>query len=100
MKTKVVNLKYSEYDVFIGRPSKYGNPWPITRNRSRAEACRLHKAWLAGEVEAPNGQKPPTREKIISELKGKRLGCYCFPCQCHGDTYVEICEETKNVRHN
>ena len=100
MKTKVVNIKYSDYDVYIGRPSKWGNPWSISRYFSREAVCSLHKRWLRGLIEAPNGQKPPTREEIISELKGKRLGCHCFPCQCHGDAYVEICEETKNVRHD
>ncbi|MGD2065703.1 MAG: DUF4326 domain-containing protein [Candidatus Bathyarchaeota archaeon] len=92
MKTKVVNLKYSEYDVFIGRPSKWGNPFYVGGLQDRSKACEKFKIWLAGKIKAPHGQVPPTKEEIIKELKGKRLGCYCAPLECHGDAYVEICE--------
>lgn len=27
----------------------------------------------------------------ISELAGKRLGCYCSPQACHGDVLAELC---------
>ena len=31
MKTKVVNLYKERFDVFIGRPSKWGNPFTIKK---------------------------------------------------------------------
>ena len=36
-KTRVVNCKKEPYDVYIGRPSKWGNPFKIGRDGSRQE---------------------------------------------------------------
>ena len=32
----------------------------------------------------------------LSELKGKRLGCWCKPAPCHGDVLVELIEEMES----
>ena len=35
MKTKVVHCKRSNYDVYIGRPYKWGNPFTIGKDGTR-----------------------------------------------------------------
>lgn len=35
----VVNLHESEYDVYIGRGSPWGNPWRIGKDGDRAWGC-------------------------------------------------------------
>lgn len=90
--TQVVNLKYEPYDVRIGRPGKYGNPWRVGTYFTRDEACDNHWEWLHGRMKAPDGRQPPTTDEIKKELTGKRLGCFCAPKRCHGDNYVKICE--------
>ena len=92
MSTKVVHCKKEPYDVYIGRPSKWGNPFPIGPNNSRNEVIAKCDLWLDGLIEAPNGEIPPTEEEI-EFLRGKRLGCYCKPKPCHGDLYVKRLEK-------
>jgi hypothetical protein len=85
MKTRVVNCKHSDYDVYIGRPSKWGNPFK-TRDYPRGEAIRKYSEWIRNSEEASE-----LRESI-HELKGKTLGCWCKPEKCHGDVLVNILE--------
>jgi len=91
--TQVVNVKYTEYDVYIGRPSKWGNPFRLKIDGTRNSVCDKHWLWLHGVIQAPQGEKPPSLDDIKRELMGKRLGCFCAPLRCHGDNYVKICEE-------
>lgn len=92
-KTIVINVRHTDYDVYIGRPSKFGNPFIIGRDGDRNEVIEKHWRWLNGEIQAPNGEVPPTVEEIKEELTGKRLGCHCAPLRCHGDIYQRICDE-------
>lgn len=81
--TEVVNLKYGTYDVYIGRGSKWGNPYHIGK-LSRSEVIAKYREWII--------TKPELLADLI-ELKDKRLGCYCAPQECHGDVLVELMRE-------
>lgn len=74
---EAVNLKIEPYDVFIGRGSKWGNPYhrknPSKEERDRV--CDLYEEYF-WKSDLPNH---------LHELKGKKLGCYCKPARCHGD---------------
>lgn len=83
MKTKVVNLKEDEYTVYIGRPSKWGNPFKIGRDGNREEVLEKYRQYLLNNRELMN--------EILS-LDGEILGCYCKPKRCHGDIIVETIE--------
>lgn len=83
MRTRIVNIKYDEYDVFIGRPSKWGSPFEIGIDGSRKQVIEKYKKWILS-------QKKLLRD--LHELKGKRLGCFCHPKPCHGDVLVELIE--------
>lgn len=74
---KVVNLRKQPYDVYIGRGSKWGNPFKM-RNSSKAERNRVCDEYekYFWTTDLPND---------LHELKGKVLGCYCKPLRCHGD---------------
>jgi hypothetical protein len=87
--SKVVNCNSSSYDVYIGRPSKWGNPFTHKDNTlakfkciNREEAISKHKIWLL------HGEGKHLL-KELSELEGKVLGCHCKPLACHGDTLVK-----------
>jgi len=84
-KTTVVNCRHSEYDVYIGRPGRWGNPFVIGRDGTREDVISKFEEWLLGARVAPNGQRRPSLEEAKRELSGKRLGCYCAPKPCHGD---------------
>lgn len=82
--TKVVNIASSEYDVYIGRPSKWGNPFVIGTHGTRSEVIEKYAEYVRGNSELM---------AAIEELRGKRLGCHCSPKACHGDVLVEILEQ-------
>jgi hypothetical protein len=72
----VVHCKKSHYDVYIGRPSKWGNPFAIGKDGTRDEVIAKYEAWLMGNK---------ALLADILELKGKTLACWCSPAKCHGD---------------
>jgi hypothetical protein len=86
LKTIVVNRKHSDYDVYIGRPSKWGNPFFLDSEDSRAEVIHKYREWII------------TQEHLIRDLPslaGKKLGCWCSPRPCHGDVLVDLIEGGK-----
>jgi hypothetical protein len=80
---KVVHCKKEPYDVYIGRPSKWGNPFTIGKDGSREDVIRKYREWL------------PSQNLPIHELKGRVLGCWCAPEACHGDVLLELAEGIK-----
>lgn len=78
---KVVHCKKEPYDVYIGRPSKWGNPYVIGRDGTREDVVRAFDTYIRGN---------PKLMSEIGELKGKTLGCYCNPEACHGDILMEL----------
>lgn len=63
-------------DVYIGRPSKWGNPFVIGKDGDRTQVINKYAVWLADQ---------PDLVRALPELKGKNLVCWCKPEACHGD---------------
>lgn len=84
----VVHCRKAPYDVYVGRPSPFGNPFEIGKNGDRDEVILKFKIWLNGN--------PKLKEKIRLELKGKILGCWCSPKHCHAEVLAEIANEEQN----
>lgn len=94
----VVNCKQSPYDIYIGRPSKWGNPYSHKKDGktlaefivdTREEAIEAYREYIT------NGDGKHLLNDL-SELKGKFLGCWCHPLPCHGDVLMELIEEYVN----
>jgi len=86
MKTSVVHCKKQHYDVYIGRPSKWGNPFSIGIDGTREEVIAKYAEWIVQQPELMNS---------LYELRGKVLGCWCKPKACHGDVLVELTEGSR-----
>lgn len=93
VRRSIVHCKKAPYDVYIGRPSKWGNPFshqPGTKakykTKTRREAIQKHKEWIT------EGEGKHLLEDI-HELKGKILGCWCHNKACHGDILVKLANE-------
>jgi len=76
--TTVVNIRKSEYDVYIGRSGKgvhsiWGNPF--SRGTRESNIAKF-EAYLL---------ETPELIRKLPELRDKRLGCFCKPKDCHGD---------------
>ena len=88
----VVHCKKEKYDVYIGRPSPWGNPFSEKketlaryRTATREEAIQKYEEWLMAQ--------PDVVELVKTELKGKVLGCWCHPKSCHGDVLARVANE-------
>ena len=81
--TRVVHCKKEPYDVYIGRPSKWGNPFEIGKDGTRKDVLKKYKNYILSNIDLYNS---------LYELKGKVLGCWCKPLGCHGDVLVELIE--------
>lgn len=84
MTARVVNMRDGDCDVFIGRPSKWGNPFYISEHCTRELAVKRHADWIV---------KQPRLMAALHELQGKTLGCYCAPNACHGDILAKLANE-------
>jgi hypothetical protein len=83
---KVLNARYVgkaaiDGRVYIGRPSKWGNPFVIGRDGTRNEVIAKYRAWIVSQPELMNA---------LDELRGHDLVCWCAPLACHGDVLVEL----------
>jgi uncharacterized Zn finger protein (UPF0148 family) len=102
-KTRVVychgDTKSTEGYVYIGRPSKWGNPFKIGEHGNREEVIRKFREWLlyaAPEAVAMAGYLPPVIAHVRRDLRGKVLACWCKRDDrnepCHGDVLAEIAD--------
>ena len=83
MTPRVVHCKRDEFDVYIGRGSRWGNPYSHKEGTlaehvvgSRTEAIQKFEEYLLSNQDLMSS---------LEELKGKTLGCWCKPKSCHGD---------------
>ncbi len=44
--TRVVHCKRERYDVYIGRPGPWGNPFVIGRDGTREQVIAKYRTWL------------------------------------------------------
>jgi len=92
---RVVHCKRDKFDVYIGRPSKWGNPYShkegtLARYKveTREQAIELYETYLhaSGLI------------NDVGELRGKVLGCWCAPFSCHGDVLVRLANDDQQER--
>lgn len=83
----VLNKRTCNYGdgVYVGRPSKFGNPFPMANEGQRAAVCKQFEEWVMTQ--------PQLLLDIKKELKSKDLICYCAPKSCHADTLLRIANE-------
>lgn len=82
----VVNKYKESYDVYIGRGSVWGNPFPM-KNKTDTERTRvieLYRIHLKEQFDTGAVNKA-----MLRSLAGKKLGCFCKPKACHGDVIVQ-----------
>jgi hypothetical protein len=82
MMPRVLNKKHGvpPSAVYVGRPSKWGNPFVIGKDGTRAEVIAKYEEWLhdSGLINQ------------IGELAGRDLVCWCAPEPCHGDVLLKL----------
>ena len=83
---KVVNKYKEPYDIYIGRGSILGNPFPINEVIGDTREVVIDKfrqhLWQCIRNET-------ITKEYLASLDGKVLGCFCKPKACHGDVIVQ-----------
>ena len=94
---RVKGWRMPENAVYVGRGSKWGNPYPIGSMHpsgdgetwvviNAATAVSLYRAHLEERLWG----RPSLRSQV-SELAGKDLACWCAPDKpCHADILLEL----------
>lgn len=82
--TRIVHCKKAQYDVYIGRPSKWGNPYVIGPDGTREEVIQKYEEHI---------RSSKILMRALPSLAGKTLGCWCHPKPCHGDVLIKILKE-------
>lgn len=70
-------------DIYVGRPSIWGNPFVIGADGDRQAVIAQYRLWIATQ---------PELLARIPELRGKRLACWCAPLTCHADVLAELAD--------
>jgi len=67
--------------IYIGRGSRWGNPFVIGRDGDRDEVCEKYEAMLVSQIDSGS-----VSVQDLAALHGKDLVCFCAPKRCHGHT--------------
>jgi hypothetical protein len=67
--------------IYVGRPTKWGNPFSIGRHGSREYVVDAFRHWFMVNN---------SLRVHIHELRGKDLICWCAPKSCHADVLLEL----------
>lgn len=74
--------------VYIGRPSRWGNPFKIgVHAEDRDQAVDMFEDWILSDF---NEQ---LRIDVRRYLRDKNLICFCAPKRCHGDVLLRVANE-------
>lgn len=78
--------KMSPNTVYVGRPTRYGNPY------TGPDAAAAFKEHLKGQTSLYMGPVDLVSfAEIRAELRGKNLACWCALDEpCHADVLLEI----------
>lgn len=81
---RVVHCKKEPFDVYVGRPTMWGNPFVIGQDGTREEVIQKYEKWFRAQ---------PNLMSAVASLKGKVLACWCAPKLCHGDVLVRLAND-------
>ncbi len=88
--THIRNRRKDPDEVYIGRPSKWGNPERFPESvgpvnaQIREMTIEKYRVYLRG--------RPDLIADARRELRGKTLVCYCAPLECHGHVLARVAE--------
>ena len=102
IRPKYKNLKewiQDENNVYIGRAgvvfidkkrfpiksSPFCNIFKVGKHGTRTEVIQKYKKYIYTKLE-----EDPNLKAELQKLKGKNLGCWCYPQLCHGDILLEL----------
>lgn len=89
---KVLNKRrdpLSQDAAYIGRGSKWGNPFRIGVDGDRDTVIAKYESWLRDQHHLL---------RALDELRGRDLVCFCAPDTCHGDLLLWLANANREQR--
>ena len=88
---RVLNKRTGAHEgaIYIGLGSKWGNPFVIGKDGTRAEVIAKYGRWLADQH---------MLLRSLDELRDRDLLCWCAPLACHGDLLKTLANASRDER--
>lgn len=67
--------------IYVGRPSKWGNPYRVGVDGDHFEVRQKYAIYLL---------ENPLLMSQLEELRGHDLVCWCAPLPCHADVLLRL----------
>jgi hypothetical protein len=69
--------------IYVGRPTEWGNPWPVKKSMSLSEVLIAYERYLVRQAD--------TGALDLAELRAHDLVCWCpLDRPCHADILLRL----------
>tara|TARA_R110002012_G_scaffold288215_1_gene480853 strand:- start:947 stop:1735 length:789 start_codon:yes stop_codon:yes gene_type:complete len=72
----------------IDRNSAWGNPYELGKDGNRDTVCESYMYYF---------KKKLSLHQQLMDIKGKVLGCWCYPERCHGNYLIDLADGTDEI---
>src|SRR6476646_7001883 len=80
---RVKGWKAPDGAVYVGRPSKWGNPFELQPGESRADNIQRFERFIRSRLDS--------QPDYLEPLRGKDLMCWCrLEEECHADVLLRL----------
>ena len=84
----VVFVKQNSNKIrFPRKASIWANPFKISKTTTRSDVLKKYEKYIRERISNDHNNY------CIESLRGKTLGCWCHPEECHGDILVKLLDE-------
>lgn len=73
---------------FPPESSPFANPFKVDKSTTRDQAVEKYREYIV--------QKLANKELDLETLRGKTLGCWCKPDNCHGNVLVDLLSQKQS----
>jgi len=85
-----ISRKLAANDIYIGRGSRFGNPFPMRRENEREEVISKYRDYFYSNsslMEFTIRRFKSLKKRGFEEVN---LVCFCAPKRCHGEILKEF----------
>lgn len=91
----IKNEKTGNKERFPKISSNFANPYKIGKDGTRNEIIKKYKIYIENILE-----NNYSLQNELLNMRGKKLGCWCYPESCHGNVLLELIEKYYENKNN
>ena len=90
--------KANALNIYIGRGSALGNPFPMKGESERDKVCDQYAEYFYEKVKKNGALKNEVIRifRLLRSGNNVNIQCFCAPRRCHGDTIKQFIEQHLN----